>query len=207
MARMQVTAESAVPQLVVTSEFAAPRDLLFRAYTDPELLVRWLEPHGLTLTIDHLDLRHGGTWRTSARTLTAASTLSAVCSMARRLPTASSRPPSPTGTTTVTQSTVYQSARDRDRVLRYDMAEDIHESMERLEQLLAQLVLVTPTPWERMDVPYDRRDAAGMTADVTRISPCRHHRSVSRSAHPADSLNVGPFSGAGSPSLSRLSRR
>lgn len=48
MARMRVTAEPAVPQLVVTSEFAAPRDLLFRAYTDPGLLVRWLEPHGLT---------------------------------------------------------------------------------------------------------------------------------------------------------------
>ena len=63
MARMQITAEPAVPQLVVTSEFAAPRDLLFRAYTDPELLVQWLEPHGLALTIDHLDLRHGGTWR------------------------------------------------------------------------------------------------------------------------------------------------
>jgi hypothetical protein len=33
MARMQITAEPAVPQLVVANEFAAPRDLLFRAYT------------------------------------------------------------------------------------------------------------------------------------------------------------------------------
>jgi hypothetical protein len=57
------------------------------------------------------------------------------------------------GTTTVTQTTVYQSAQDRDRVLRYDTGEDIHESVERLEQLLAQLVPATPTPWERMDVP------------------------------------------------------
>ena len=63
MATTQITAEPAVPQLVIISEFAAPRDLLFRAYTDPELLVRWLGPRGLTLTIDHLDPRHGGTWR------------------------------------------------------------------------------------------------------------------------------------------------
>lgn len=39
MATTQIIAEPAVPQLVVTSEFAAPRGLLFRAYTDPELLV------------------------------------------------------------------------------------------------------------------------------------------------------------------------
>jgi uncharacterized protein YndB with AHSA1/START domain len=48
MARIQITTEPPVPQLVVANEFAAPRDLLFRAYTDPELLVRWLEPHVLT---------------------------------------------------------------------------------------------------------------------------------------------------------------
>ena len=58
-----ITAEPAVPQLIVTSEFAAPRDLLFRAYTDPELLVQWLGPRGLALTVDHVDTRHGGTWR------------------------------------------------------------------------------------------------------------------------------------------------
>ena len=63
MATTQIIAEPAVPQLVVTSEFAAPRDLLFRAYTDPELLVQWLGPRGLTLTVDHFDPQHGGTWR------------------------------------------------------------------------------------------------------------------------------------------------
>ncbi|HEU5385466.1 MAG TPA: hypothetical protein VFV73_06155 [Streptosporangiaceae bacterium] len=34
-------------------------------------------------------------------------------------------------TTTVTQNTIYQSAQDRDRVLRYDTAQDIHGSIER----------------------------------------------------------------------------
>jgi len=40
MATTQIIAEPAVPQLVVTSEFAAPRDLSFRAHTDPELPVQ-----------------------------------------------------------------------------------------------------------------------------------------------------------------------
>lgn len=58
--------QPAVPQLVVTSEFAAPRELLFRTYTDPDLLAQWLGPRGLTVTVDHLDPRHGGTWRCGA---------------------------------------------------------------------------------------------------------------------------------------------
>ena len=169
MARMQITAEPAVPQLVVTSEFAAPRDLLFRAYTDPELLVRWLEPHGLTLTIDHLDLRHGGTWRyigsdTDGGKYSFSGVFHGTPSLDGIVQTSESDGmpghvclesiifTEREGTTTVTQTTVYQSAQDRDRVLRYDMAEDIHESVERLEQLLAQLVPATPTPWERMDM-------------------------------------------------------
>jgi len=44
------------------------------------------------------------------------------------------------GITVVTQNTVYQSAQDRDKMLRYDNAEDIHESIQRLQELLARLV-------------------------------------------------------------------
>jgi len=46
-------------------------------------------------------------------------------------------------TTLVTQNTVYQSTQDRDQALYYDMGEDICESIERLEQLLARLVPVS----------------------------------------------------------------
>ncbi|MGH3194459.1 MAG: SRPBCC family protein [Streptosporangiaceae bacterium] len=160
MPTTQITAEPAVPQLVVVSEFAAPRDLLFRAYTDPELLAQWLGPRGLTLTIDHIDPRHGGTWRYIGsdadggkysfrgvfhgpqspdgivQTLEFDGMPGHVC---LETVTFTERG----DTTLVTQNTVYQSVQDRDRVLHYDMAEDINESIERLEQLLAQLVPVS----------------------------------------------------------------
>lgn len=42
----------------------------------------------------------------------------------------------------MTQTTVYQPV-DRDRVLHYPMAEDINESIDRLEELLARLVPVS----------------------------------------------------------------
>jgi len=63
MASTQIIAEPRAPQIVVTREFAAPRELLFRAHTDPDLLVQWLGPRQLTMTIDHFDLRDGGRWR------------------------------------------------------------------------------------------------------------------------------------------------
>lgn len=160
MATTQITAEPAVPQLVVTSEFAAPRDLLFRAYTDPELLVRWLGPRGLTLTADHVDPRHGGTWRYIGsdadggkhsfrgvfhgtpssdgiiRTVEFDGTPGHV---SLETVTFAERG----GATLVTHTTVYQSVQDRDQVLRYDMAEDINESIDRLKALLSRLVAVS----------------------------------------------------------------
>jgi uncharacterized protein YndB with AHSA1/START domain len=63
MGKTQITAEPGVPQIVITREFDAPRDLVFRACTDPELLVQWLGPRDLTMTIDHYDVRDGGKWR------------------------------------------------------------------------------------------------------------------------------------------------
>jgi uncharacterized protein YndB with AHSA1/START domain len=63
MAKTQITAEPGMPQIIITREFDAPRDLVFRAYTDPELLVRWLGPRDLTTTFDHYEARDGGRWR------------------------------------------------------------------------------------------------------------------------------------------------
>jgi uncharacterized protein YndB with AHSA1/START domain len=52
-----------MPLIVITREFDAPRDPVFRAFTDPELLVQWLGPRDLTMTVDRYDVRDGGKWR------------------------------------------------------------------------------------------------------------------------------------------------
>ncbi|MET4429943.1 SRPBCC family protein [Mycolicibacterium sp. 624] len=46
-----------------TREFAAPRDALFRAHAEPDLVKQWLGPHGLEMTIEHWDFRTGGGYR------------------------------------------------------------------------------------------------------------------------------------------------
>lgn len=58
-----VTAEPGLPIIEITREFAAPRELLFRAWTEPELLAQWLGPRRLTMEIDRYEVRDGGRWR------------------------------------------------------------------------------------------------------------------------------------------------
>ena len=63
MSKTQITAEPGIPQIIITREFDAPRDLVFRAYIEPDLLGQWLGPRDLAMTIDRYDARDGGTWR------------------------------------------------------------------------------------------------------------------------------------------------
>lgn len=51
-------------EIVMTRGFAAPRRLVYEAYTKPELLVRWLGvTGGWTLAVCEVDLREGGEYR------------------------------------------------------------------------------------------------------------------------------------------------
>ncbi len=46
-----------------TRRFAAPREKVFRAWTDPQELVRWWSPNGFTSPSAESDLRPGGRYR------------------------------------------------------------------------------------------------------------------------------------------------
>jgi uncharacterized protein YndB with AHSA1/START domain len=47
----------------ITREFAAPKHLVYRAYTTPELVRRWWHANRGEMTVCEIDLRVGGTWR------------------------------------------------------------------------------------------------------------------------------------------------
>ena len=42
--------------------FDAPRERVFAAYTDPELIARWWGPRGTSTTVEQMDVRPGGVW-------------------------------------------------------------------------------------------------------------------------------------------------
>src|ERR687896_1677974 len=50
-------------QILITREFDAPKHLVYKAYTTPELVRRWWTAKRGEMTVAEIDLRVGGTWR------------------------------------------------------------------------------------------------------------------------------------------------
>ena len=50
-------------QILITRQFDAPKHLVFRAYTTPDLIARWWSGDRGKVTSVEVDLRPGGTWR------------------------------------------------------------------------------------------------------------------------------------------------
>jgi len=159
MSKTHLIAESGVPQIVITREFAAPRDLLFRAYTDPELLVRWLGPCNMTMCVDCLENRDAGRWRfvhrdpdgnefgfhgvfhgepTPNGVVRTFEFEGAPGYVSLKTLTFEER----TGTTVVSTNVVYQSVEARDGQLQSGMESGYNKSMDRLDEVLATLVPV-----------------------------------------------------------------
>ena len=58
-----LVAEPGKQEIFVTREFDAPRELVFKAYTDPKLYVQWLGPRGFTMKLVTFEPTSGGSWR------------------------------------------------------------------------------------------------------------------------------------------------
>jgi uncharacterized protein YndB with AHSA1/START domain len=50
-------------QILITREFDAPKELVYKAFTTPELVKRWWHAKRGDMTVAEIDLRVGGTWR------------------------------------------------------------------------------------------------------------------------------------------------
>ncbi|CUR55441.1 conserved hypothetical protein [metagenome] len=62
----EISAPPDLPTITIVREFDAPPDRVFRAYTDPELVSRWLGPRSTTMRIDSWDCVTGGSYRYAA---------------------------------------------------------------------------------------------------------------------------------------------
>ncbi|MBA2755813.1 MAG: SRPBCC family protein [Chloroflexia bacterium] len=157
MTETRIIAEPGLPLVEVTREFDAPPHLLFRAHVEPDLLVRWLGTDGLVMTVDHLDARHGGTWRYSHRDaggndygfhgvyhgtpspdhITQTFEFEGMPGhVSLETITFEER----AGKTVLRLLAVFQSVEDRDGKLASGMESGIHESIRRLDALVATLV-------------------------------------------------------------------
>jgi uncharacterized protein YndB with AHSA1/START domain len=159
MTTTKITAEPGLPYIEFTREFDAPRDLVFRAHTDPELLVQWLGPRRLTMTVDRFDVRDGGAWRYTHRDVDGAE---------YGFHGVFHGTPSPDGIvqtfefegapghvsldrltleerdgrTLVRVRSVYESVQDRDAMVENGMEHGLSEGYQRLDELIARLAPV-----------------------------------------------------------------
>lgn len=60
---MKISAEPGKQEILITREIDAPRELVFKAFTDPELYKQWIGPRELTTEIDVFETVNGGSWR------------------------------------------------------------------------------------------------------------------------------------------------
>jgi uncharacterized protein YndB with AHSA1/START domain len=58
-----ITAEPGKQDILITREFDAPRELVFKAHTDPKLFAQWVGPHGVEIIIDTFEPVSGGKYR------------------------------------------------------------------------------------------------------------------------------------------------
>jgi uncharacterized protein YndB with AHSA1/START domain len=58
-----IEADTRVPAIHITRDFAATPAQLVKAHTDPELFVRWVGPNGMDARVVAWDARNGGEWR------------------------------------------------------------------------------------------------------------------------------------------------
>jgi uncharacterized protein YndB with AHSA1/START domain len=144
-------------EIVLARDFAAPRPLVYAAWTRPELLRRWFGARGWHLVHCEVDLRVGGAWRFVSQgpggaQLAHGGVYQVVTAPERLVYTElyeDQSYPGETlighefaehnGTTTVTSTVRYATPEGRDRVLQYPMRRGVAEGYDRLAALLASL--------------------------------------------------------------------
>jgi uncharacterized protein YndB with AHSA1/START domain len=58
-----LSSETADREIAATRIFNAPREIVWKMWTDPEHVVQWWGPKGFTTTIQQMEVKAGGTWR------------------------------------------------------------------------------------------------------------------------------------------------
>ncbi len=62
-AKTNIIALPGKQEIIITRVFDAPRELVFKACTDPDLIQQWWGPKRFTVIVDRMEARPGGIWR------------------------------------------------------------------------------------------------------------------------------------------------
>jgi len=156
----KITAEKGVQELFIRREFEAPRELVFKAFSDPELVLQWLGPCDMGMRIDYFDSRTGGSYRfihTNAQGQEFAfnGVIHEVLETERLIRTfefeglperghvvleTATFEALPDSRTKLTIQSVFRSVADRDGIVAAGMEYGVNDSHKKLDELLEKLV-------------------------------------------------------------------
>ena len=153
-----ITAEPGKQELFVIREFDAPRELVFKAHTDPNLFVQWIGPRSLTTTLDVFEPVSGGKYRfiqkdsdgneygfhgvfheVSPERVIQTFEFEGLPENGHVTLETMRLEALPNGRTRLTAQSVYQSVSDRDGMVQSGMETGATEGYERLDEILEKL--------------------------------------------------------------------
>ena len=157
--KTKITAEPGKQEILIEREFEAPRELVFKAFTDPELYVQWVGPRGLTMTLLTFEPRDGGSWRyiqkdESGNEFAFHGVNHEVSAPERIIGTfeweglpekghvilqTARFEELPGNRTKLVQQSVFQAVMDRDGMMQTGMEEGVEDSYQRLDELLEKM--------------------------------------------------------------------
>lgn len=156
----KIIAESGKLELIITREFEAPRELVFKAHTDPDLYVQWLGPRGSKIKFEKFEPWSGGAWRsfhtiedangswshgvyhdvTAPERIISTFEFEGFPEAGHVLLETTRFEELPGGRTRLTAQTLFQSVADRDWMYEGGIESGVPEMYERLDELFEKVV-------------------------------------------------------------------
>jgi uncharacterized protein YndB with AHSA1/START domain len=153
-----ITVEPGKQELFVTREFDAPRELVLKAHTDPDLFVQWVGPRGLAMALERFEPVSGGSWRfiqkdadgnefgfhgvfheVSPERIIQTFEFEGLPDSGHAVLEAMVFEDLPNGRTRLTTQSVYRSVADRDGMVQAGMEVGVTEGYERLDEILGNM--------------------------------------------------------------------
>ena len=151
-----ITAEPGRLDVFVTREFDAPRELVYKAHTDPNLFVQWIGPRGLSTTLNAFEPVSGGNYRftqkdqdgneysfhgvfheVSPERVIQTFEFDGLPESGHVALETMTLEALPNGRTKLTNQSIFQSVVDRDGMIQSGMEQGVSEGYERLDEVLA----------------------------------------------------------------------
>jgi uncharacterized protein YndB with AHSA1/START domain len=154
-----VTTEPGKQEVLITREFDAPRELVFKAHTDPDLYVQWLGPRGYEMTLETFEPVSGGRYRyihkdpegnqygfhgvfheMSEELMIQTFEFEGLPEKGHVTLDSARLERLPGNRTRITIQSVFQSVSDRDGMIQSGMERGVREGYERLDEILASMM-------------------------------------------------------------------